>query len=239
MESPTIPKGNRFLKATVWVNIIPMLMQLACLCSIIASFFSHPHAVNEQPSDLTRFLIQLMVTACLIGLMCYPLGFVMMCIALFKRRFREKWFFWFAIIYSTLLIALPIIGTLGGLILLIYTINHSQEFDSHRTTTSLTETLSPDPKLHRKIKIAYLCISAWIFIPIIITIIGAIAASLLNVKHSNGSVEPYFVSGIDIAPIFLTFQFIGWLNLLTLPTGIVMLVIATIVYAVNKLKANR
>jgi len=239
MESPTIPKGNRFLKATVWVNIMPMLMQLACLLSIIASFFSHPHAVNEQPSDLTRFLIQLMVTACLIGLMCYPLGFVMMCIALFKLRCREKWFFWFSIVYSTLLIALPIIGTIGGLILLIYTINHSQEFVCLQTTPTPTRTSNSDPKLQRNIKIAYLCISAWIFVPIIITIIGETAASILNVKQSDGSVEPYFVKGIDISPFFGAIQLIGWLNLLTLPTGIIMLVIATIVYAVNKLKANQ
>lgn len=64
----------------------------------------------------------------LIGSVLSLVGLVFLMVTLFKSKYRAPWFFWFMVIYAVLnLFALPI-GTILGVIILVYTIPKKEEF---------------------------------------------------------------------------------------------------------------
>jgi|GEM_PF-6615934 len=72
--------------------------------------------------------ISFALTTTAIGIIPALIGMVFLLIALFSSKYRAPWFFWFMAIYAVLsLLGFPI-GTVLGIVILIYIIPRKEEF---------------------------------------------------------------------------------------------------------------
>jgi hypothetical protein len=100
--------------------------------TLAANNISDPRALSGN--------IATVLIATTIGLFVSLIGLVLICLALFVSRYREPWFYWFLVIYGiTLLIAFPV-GTVLGVMLLVYCVTNKAEFLSPRPPPPLPQT---------------------------------------------------------------------------------------------------
>lgn len=84
----------------------------------------------EAPAMMAEALSQA-VLASSIGSVLGLIGTVLLLVALFGQEYRAKWFYWFMMIYSILsLIAFPV-GTVIGIICLVYITKRKEEFETN------------------------------------------------------------------------------------------------------------
>jgi hypothetical protein len=68
------------------------------------------------------------LVASVIGVFIGLTGLVLIFIALIKQKYRAEWFFWFLAIYSVILLGVIPLGTVAGIILLVYCLTNRREF---------------------------------------------------------------------------------------------------------------
>ncbi|MGZ0655012.1 hypothetical protein ACWPKS_05340 [Coraliomargarita sp. W4R72] len=83
--------------------------------------------MHSSASSLEANLV-IALYAALIGMIGNLLGLVCLLIALYYQCYRSPWFFWFMTIYAALLLPIAPIGTVLGIVVLIYIIPRQQEF---------------------------------------------------------------------------------------------------------------
>ena len=86
-------------------------------------------ALNEpgDPALLANDISFALITTA-IGLIPALVGLIFLGIALFGKKYRAAWFFWFLIIYSCFLALYFPVGTIIGVALIIYLIWNKDEF---------------------------------------------------------------------------------------------------------------
>ncbi len=83
---------------------------------------------GTSESEETAEGIRMALVTTEVGLVLGLLGTLFLLVALFANKYRAKWFYWFMMVYSILsLVALPI-GTLIGIICLVYINKRKGEF---------------------------------------------------------------------------------------------------------------
>jgi hypothetical protein len=78
-------------------------------------------------------------------------------------------------------------------------------------------------------RIGYGLIVLWMFLPIIPALTADLIEFACGCQVDEGSVHPCIVLGLDIGPSLYSMGVIGWLVLFTFPTGIVALVVFSVV----------
>jgi MotA/TolQ/ExbB proton channel family protein len=119
------------------------ILQLGPLVGLLGTVVSVIHGFNTLESsspgiaDPQRLRANVGETlyATIAGLILSLIGLVLLFIALFGCRYRAEWFFWFLVIYGALLLFGFPIGTVIGLIFIIFCLTRKHEF-LHFNTTS-------------------------------------------------------------------------------------------------------
>jgi hypothetical protein len=81
---------------------------------------SDPQRLSANISDV--------LIATTAGLVFSVVGLVLLCIALFGYRYRAEWFFWFLVIYGALLLLGFPVGSVVGLVFLVFCLTRREEF---------------------------------------------------------------------------------------------------------------
>lgn len=87
--------------------------------------------IDEAGIGDLEALVDSLYTALIItsmGLIPSLIGLALMAIALFGDKYREPWFFWFLVFYSSFWVLIFPVGTILGAGLLAYLILHKDEF---------------------------------------------------------------------------------------------------------------
>jgi hypothetical protein len=80
----------------------------------------------------------------------------------------------------------------------------------------------------RTILIGYAVIVLWMLLPMISVFTASAIAEASGCSLDEGSAHPCMVSGTDIGETLYTMFVLGWLFFLTVPTGLVALVLFTV-----------
>ena len=87
---------------------------------------STPPGIGD-PQQLGTHIGEALI-ATLVGFGLSIIGLILLCIALFGCRYRAEWFFWFMVIYGgVLLLSFPI-GTVVGIMFLVFCMTPRHEF---------------------------------------------------------------------------------------------------------------
>jgi hypothetical protein len=90
----------------------------------------------------------------------------------------------------------------------------------------------------RSITTGYGLIVIWMFLPMLPVIIAGLVAAATGSRLDESGPHPTDVFGIDVGELLYTMGMMGWFMLLTFPTGLIALVVFTIVAAVSR-RASR
>jgi hypothetical protein len=80
----------------------------------------------------------------------------------------------------------------------------------------------------RLIWIAYSALLLFTIAPILSTFLADLIAAIFGATLNEGSVHPCLVGGYDLGPLLSSMSEYGWLMLITLPVGIVLILALTI-----------
>lgn len=111
----------------------PVIGLLGTVIGMLTTFNEMSEGGTGDPEALASGMgVTLATTA--IGLIIGLIGLVMLGIALFGHRYRAPWFFTFLIVYSIIWMLNFPIGTILGVLLLIYVLKRKDEFQSPTAT---------------------------------------------------------------------------------------------------------
>jgi hypothetical protein len=91
----------------------------------------------------------------------------------------------------------------------------------------------------RRNLLIYSVITLWTLLPILCVLVASAVASACGCTVDEGAVHPCFVFNIDIGTLLYTLGVMGWLGLVTLPTGAIAFVLYTIFAIVEWLMTLR
>ena len=95
--------------------------------SLLSSYLGHGvHGIGD-PSQLSELIGEVIIVS-VVCLVLGLLGPVLLLVSLVGFRYRAVWLFWFLIITSILSLPAFPIGTIMGIVILIYSITHRNEF---------------------------------------------------------------------------------------------------------------
>ncbi len=87
------------------------------------------HKIEEENStEALAESISLALNTSALGILTALAGIVMVLIALFAYQYRAPWFFWFLTLFSIMVILLFPIGTVVGIVVLVYIMPRKKEF---------------------------------------------------------------------------------------------------------------
>lgn len=87
-------------------------------------------AEGNGAAEAIASYINLALYTTAVGIIAVLIGIVLLLVALFSHRYRAPWFFWFMAIYSVLMLLAFPIGTVFGIVVLVYIILRRKEFRS-------------------------------------------------------------------------------------------------------------
>jgi hypothetical protein len=120
-------KGRTLALWGAWLQLGPVFGLLGTVIGMIRAF-SVIESEGQGDLKLLAEHISLAITSTAIGMIPALVGLVLLLIALFSSKYRAPWFFWFMAIFSVLnFLAFPI-GTVLGIIVLVYIIPRKEEF---------------------------------------------------------------------------------------------------------------
>lgn len=90
-----------------------------------------------------------------------------------------------------------------------------------------------------RIALSYGAIVLWMFLPVIPVVIAGAIASFFGAQLDEGNVHPCIVLGRDIGGILYAMGMMGWLGLVTFPSGFLALVLLTVGVVVDAIRATR
>jgi flagellar motor component MotA len=122
-----ITKGRTLALTGAWLQLGPLFGLFGSVIGMISAFQTMGEGGMGKPEALAEDIHFALITTA-IGLVVGLVGLILMLIALFKFKYKEKWFFWFLIVISILMLPRVPAGTIIGMGLLIYLITHRNEF---------------------------------------------------------------------------------------------------------------
>lgn len=128
------PPPQKANPAGKWLAIIGACMQVGIPIGLIWTETSMRHAFSSLGSsgigDRERLSVAIGDTliATAIGLSVGIIGVMLIAVSVLVFRYRTPWIFWFSIIISILFLLVIPIGTIMGIVILIYSITHRNEF---------------------------------------------------------------------------------------------------------------
>ena len=123
-----MPTKGKYLAITGLVlQLVPVFGMVSTAASMIRAFSQLQNASTQAPEALASD-ISLALYSTAIGMGVSIVGIILLCIALFGTKYRAPWFKTAMWILSILwLLNIPI-GTIIGIIVMIYLSNHKNEF---------------------------------------------------------------------------------------------------------------
>lgn len=116
-------KGRKWALWGAWLQVGAVIALIWTVVGMISSFQnvlpSGTALANEISNELTPVLIALVASF---------IGVILLAVALFGKRYRAAWFFWFLLIYGILIAMNYWEGTVVGGLLIIYLICKKDEF---------------------------------------------------------------------------------------------------------------
>jgi multisubunit Na+/H+ antiporter MnhC subunit len=118
------------------IALTGVFLQVATILSTIGTVLGMRHAFSilhasptgiSDPRQLASAIGDVLIITA-IGVGIGLIGLVLLCIALLGSRYRAEWFFWFLVLYGTLMVFTFPIGTLFGIFFLIYCLTRRHEF---------------------------------------------------------------------------------------------------------------
>jgi hypothetical protein len=110
--------------------------------------------------------------------------------------------------------------------------NHPLSDRAVKTGTAFDDTACGVSR--RTIKPMYALIVAWMFLPFVPVVIAGTIAGICGVPLDEGSAHPCIVFGTDIGDTLYQMGIMGWFSLLTFPTGIMALIVLSLIGWINK-----
>ncbi|MDQ8207965.1 hypothetical protein QEH52_10620 [Coraliomargarita sp. SDUM461003] len=131
-------KGKIFALVGACLQLGPLFGILVSILAMIGgvihmSDFDNLGGVSESSLE---FSMVVALYAPLLGLLGNMIGYICLLFALFVSRYRAPWFFWFMTIYSALILLLAPVGTVLGIVVLVYIIPRKEEFYGRRSHLS-------------------------------------------------------------------------------------------------------
>jgi phosphoglycerol transferase MdoB-like AlkP superfamily enzyme len=118
-----VENGRKWALWGAWLQVGAVIGLIWTVVGIISSFHkvlpSGAALANEISSELPPVLIALVASF---------IGAILLAVALFVKKYRAAWFFWFLLIYGILIAMNYWEGTLIGGLLIIYLIYKKDEF---------------------------------------------------------------------------------------------------------------
>ena len=115
--------GRKYALWGAWLQVGAVIGLIWTVVGMISSFqnvsSSGTALANEISNELTPVLIALVASF---------IGVILLAVALFGKKYRAAWFFWFLLIYGILIAMNYWEGTLIGGLLIIYLIYKKDEF---------------------------------------------------------------------------------------------------------------
>lgn len=105
----------------------PVVGLLGTIFGMVRAFGVLSSSGTSDPRALSGTIATVLLMT-MIGFIVGIVGVVLLCIALTASCYRAKWFFWFLMIYGTLLIFSYPYGTLFGIFFLVYSLMKRVEF---------------------------------------------------------------------------------------------------------------
>ena len=120
-------KGRSLALWGAWLQLGPVFGLVGTVVGMVGAFNEIEKEGTGSPEALADH-ISIALTTTAIGIIPALIGTVLLLVTLFSSKYRAPWFFWFMVIYSVLsLLAFPI-GTVIGIIVLVYIIPRKEEF---------------------------------------------------------------------------------------------------------------
>ena len=91
----------------------------------------------------------------------------------------------------------------------------------------------------RTVLIGYGIILLWMILPMISVLTASAIADASGCTVNEGSSHPCIVAGTDIGDTLYTMFVMGWMFFLTVPTGLVALVLFTVIVLVKRVRSAR
>ena len=91
----------------------------------------------------------------------------------------------------------------------------------------------------RTILIVYGVIVLWMLLPMISVLSAGAIAQAAGCSVDEGSAHPCTVAGMDVGEALYTMFVMGWMFFLTVPTGLVALVLFTVIVLVKRIRSAR
>lgn len=123
-----IQKGRTLALWGAWLQLGPVFGMIGSVIGMTRAFNEIGTEGAGAPEVLAEH-ISLALRTTAYGMIPALIGFVLLLIALFSSKYRAPWFFWFMAIYACLsLLGFPV-GTIIGIVILVYIIPRKEEFD--------------------------------------------------------------------------------------------------------------
>ena len=111
--------------------IIGAWLQVLFIPCAIGSTLAFGYAVDDPATTDPIFITRLVLG---IGAIIGLVGLILLCVTLLRSRYRAGWFFWFLVLYGSLLILIIPVGTVFGLLLVVYCLTRRREFTDRGAT---------------------------------------------------------------------------------------------------------
>jgi len=123
-------KGRKLALWGAWLQLGPVFGLLGTVVGMIGAFAELANQGSTESADALAENINVALITTAIGIIPALIGLVCLLVALFASEYRAPWFFWFMAIYAALciLVGFPV-GTIIGIIILIYIIPRKKEFE--------------------------------------------------------------------------------------------------------------
>ena len=118
-----VENGRKWALWGAWLQVGAVIGLIWTVVGIISSF----HKVLPSGAALANEISMLLVPS-MVGMIAASIGGIFLAVALFGKKYRAPWFFWFLIVYGVLLAMDFPKGTFLGGTLCIYLICKKNEF---------------------------------------------------------------------------------------------------------------
>jgi hypothetical protein len=128
LDSPAQRRPGHWLAVIATTLLIGSMIGVAVAAYRLVQVFGEIAETGTNDPEALAGPIRAAQLPALFALPAYILGLILVAIALFGQKYRAKWFFWFLIAYSILMLTAFPVGTVLGIGLLIYLIVKRKAF---------------------------------------------------------------------------------------------------------------
>ncbi len=121
------PVGKWLAIIGACIYVLSLIVFVGMVKSLLSSYLGHGvHGIGD-PSQLSKLIGEVLI-ASIVCMVLGLLGPVLLLVSLAGCRYRAAWLYWFLFINSILNLPAFPVGTIIGIVLLIYSLTHRNEF---------------------------------------------------------------------------------------------------------------